>query len=227
MTAPGRWPIVPFAIAFAVLVTASAAIWFSIHRQAQIDIAGLRDRETMKEHQATDSVLLSGRLPLPDFVKDLTPPGAANVELISPVATAVLSARPTFRWKLLDGDWTYVVRVFRPGFEQVAASGDLSGSQWTPESGLPSGITYERKIVAQRGAERVTFPQPPQARPRFRVVDSATSARLRELAQARPGVHLLLAIEYAKAGLIEEARRELQVELQRSEDASAIRRLLE
>jgi hypothetical protein len=231
-----RWPIVPFAIAAAVLVAASAAIWFSIHRQAQIDLANLHDRETPKEQAATDNILRSGRLPLPDFVKDLTPPrqvlmgkstGEPSLELISPAATAVMSGRPTFRWKRLEGDWTYVVRVFRPGFDVAAASGEIPTSEWTPGADLAPGGTYEWQILAQRGSERVTFPQPPRAPPRFRVVDSATSERLRELAKNRGGAHLLLAVEYGKAGLIEDAKRELEAELQHSEDAASVERLIE
>ncbi len=230
-----RWPIVPFAIAAAIFVVASAAIWFSIHRQARIDFANLHDRQTPKEQEATGRVLRAGRLPLPDFVKDLTPrqvlmdksTGGPNLDLVSPVATAVMSGRPTFRWKPLEGDWTYVVRVFRPGFDVAAASGEISTSEWTPGTDLPSGMTYEWLIAAQRGSERITFPQPPQAPPRFRVADSVTSERLRELARSRPGVHLLLAVEYGKAGLIEDARRELEAELPRSEDAAAVERLIQ
>ena len=233
---PNRWPIVPFAIAAAVLVMASAAIWYSIHRAALVDIASLHDRETAKEEEATGDILQSGRLPLPDFIQDLTPPrqvlmgkssSGPNLELISPVATAVIDARPRFQWKRLEGDWTYVVRVFRPGFDVAAESGDITVAEWTPSADLPSGITYEWQISARRGSKRVTFPQPPEAPPRFRVVDPATSQRLRELAKNRGGVHLLLAIEYGKAGLMQDARRELQAELQRSRYPDAIERLIQ
>jgi len=235
-TRTGRWPAwAPFAIAAAVLLAVSAAIWFNVHRRAPIDVANLHDRETPKEQEETGNVLRSGVLPLPDFVKDLTPPrqvlmgnstGKPNMELLSPVATTVLSTRPTFRWKRLDAGWTYVVRVFRPGYELVAASGAISGSEWTPETDLSSAIMYQWQIVAQRGAERITFPQPPGVPPRFRVVDLATAERLRDLAKNRGGFHVLLAIEYAKAGLIEDARRELEAELQRNADP-AVQRLLD
>ncbi len=223
----GGWPIVAFAIAAAFFVVAAAAIWFSIHRAAQIDRASLHDRETAKEVETTGDILEAGRLPLPDFVKDLTPPGQAMMsELISPVATGVMSGRPTFRWKRLEGDWTYQVRVFRPGSDLAAESGEISGSEWTPETELPSGITYQWQILAQRGSERLTFPQPPQSPPRFRVIDQGAAARLRQLAERRGGVHLLLGIEYGKAGLIEDARRELRAELKSSRHTEAVERLI-
>jgi hypothetical protein len=232
---PVGWPIVPFAIAAAFFVVASAAIWFSLHRAAQIDVASLHDRETAKEVEMTGDILEAGHLPLPDFVKDLTPPrqvlmgkpaGGPGLEIISPVATGVMRGRPTFRWKLLEADWAYQVRVFRPGSDLAAESGKITGSDWTPETELPSGITYQWQILAQRGSERVTFPQLPRAPPRFRVIDQATAARLRQLAESRGGVHLLLAIEYGKAGLIEDARRELQAELRGSRHAEAVERLI-
>ena len=232
----GRWPIVPFAIAAAFLIAASAAIWFSVHRAALIDVASLHDRQTAKEVEITGDILEAGHLPLPDFVKDLAPPRQVlmgkpavgpGLEFISPVATAVMSGRPTFRWKRLEGDWNYQVRVFRLASELAAESGEISGSEWTPETVLASGIIYQWQILAQRGSERVTFPQPPQAPPRFRVIDQATLARLRELAKSRGGVHLLLAIEYGKAGLIEDTRRELEAELKGSRHAEAVERLIQ
>jgi hypothetical protein len=231
----GRFPMATFAIAAAFFVVAAAAIWFSLHRAAQIDVASLHDRETAKEVEMTGDILEAGHLPLPDYVKDLTPPrqvlagtpaGGPGLEIVSPVATGVMSGRPTFRWKRLEGDWVYQVRVFRPGSDLAAESGKISGAEWTCATELPSGITYQWQILAQRGSERVTFPQPPQAPPRFRVIDEATAARLGQLAENRGGVHLLLAIEYGKAGLIEDARRELQAELKGSRHAEAVERLI-
>ncbi len=232
---PAGWPIAPFAIAAGFFVVASAAIWFSLHRAAQIDVASMHDRQTAKEVEISGDILEAGHLPLPAFVKDLTPPrqvllgqvsSAPASEFISPVATGVMSARPTFRWRPLEGDWTYLVRVFRPDSELAAESAKISGSEWTPETGLPSGITYAWQILAQHGSDRVTFPQPPQAPPRFRIIDQATAERLRELAKKRGGVHMLLAIEYGKAGLIEDARRELEAELKGSRHAEAVERLI-
>lgn len=219
-----------FAIALALFLIAVAAIWYSLHRAAEIDRASLHDRETAKEIEMTGDILEAGRLPLPDFVKDLSAPrqeaSEPNLELISPVGTAVLSGRPTFRWKPLEGDWSYRVRVLRLDSGLVAESGESSGSDWTPEKHLASGINYQWQILARRGNESLTFPQPPRNPPRFRVVDATTFARLRELAEKRGGVHLLLAVEYSKAGLIEDARRELDAELKTTRHAEAVERLI-
>jgi hypothetical protein len=220
---------VPFGIAVAFFAVASGAIWYSLHRAALVDVAGLHDRETITEQQADGDVLEAGRLPLPDFVKDLAPSSTARpgLEFISPVATMVMDGRPMFRWKPLGDSWNYVVRVSRPGSDVVAESGEISSREWIPAADLPSGITYQWQVLARRGAESRMFPQPPETAPRFRVIDSATSQRLRELAEKRGGVHLLLAIEYGKAGLIEDARRELRLELPRSRYPEAVERLIQ
>jgi hypothetical protein len=226
-TRPSGWPVAPFAIALVVFLIAAGAIWYSLHRAALIDRASLHDRESAKEVEMTGDILEAGRLPLPDFVKDLTQDASEpNPEFISPVRTAVLSGRPTFRWKPLEGDWRYRVRVLRPDSGVAAESGEISASEWVPEADLASGINYQWQILAQRGNERLSFPEPPRNPPRFRVVDSAAAARLRELAEKRGGVHLLLAIEYGKAGLIEDARRELEAELKTTRHAEAVERLI-
>ena len=225
-----------YGIAAAILIAVSAAIWVGFHRPAAPEVASLQSRETPEERESVKAALGSGRLPLPDFAKDLTatrqilmgrPGDEPSLELIAPVGTAVLSARPRFRWKTLGSDWTYVVRVFGSGFEMVATSGVLTSGEWTPKTDLPEGVIYQWQILGQRGTERVTFPHPPQVPPRFRVLDSATSARLREVAKSHADDPLLLAIEYSKAGLFEDARRELEKAKQRSSDGAAIQRLID
>ena len=133
-----RLAYVWYGIAAAILIAVSAAIWVGFHRQAPPEVASVQSRETPEEQASVKEALGTGRLPLPDFAKDLTTPrqvlmgrpaGEPSMELIAPVATAVLSARPAFRWKTLGSDWTYVVRVFRPGFEMVARSGTVSGGE--------------------------------------------------------------------------------------------------
>ncbi|HLK20357.1 MAG TPA: hypothetical protein VKT81_15485 [Bryobacteraceae bacterium] len=211
--------IAAFAIALAAFLIAAGGIWYSLHQAALADRASLHDRESAKEVEYTGEILESGRMPLPEFVKDFSRP--PDDEFVSPVATAVLDGRPTFRWKPVDGG-SQRIRVSRLDSSLVAESGEVSGKEWTPETDLAPGITYQWQIVTPRG----TIPQTSANAPRFRVVDAATSARLRDLAEKRGGVHLLLAIEYGKAGLVEDAKRELNEELKTTRHAEAIERLL-
>jgi len=135
---------------------------------------------------------------------------AAGMQLSAPAATAVLSPRPAFRWTSLGEGWKYQVSVFSPGFQLSAESPELSTPEWTPGADLPSGVNLEWQVTAVRGNERRTFPQPPSTPPRFRVLEPATVARIQRLA-AQPGVtNLMLAVEYAEAGAVADARREME-----------------
>jgi len=214
---------IPYAAAAAVLL-ATGTVWFIKFRPA-----------ANSEKAMVDNVLRTGRVPLPDFVAGLLPRhevlmgqgGEPSLELITPAGTAVLSSRPVFRWKSLGDAWNYSVRVYRPGLELQAASPAIAGTEWTPDADLPPGIDYEWQVAASRGAERVTLPHPPQTPPRFLVVDRAEAERLLRLA-TRPSISpLLLAVEYGRAGLIEDSRREFNEELRQHPEETGVRRLLD
>ena len=222
------------------LVAAAAAVWLLFLRPAPELFPGVHERTTAAvtaaQKQAVETAMRSGRLPWPPFSSDLAPrnevlmgaatPAQARVELLSPAGTVVLPARPTFRWKPLAGGWTYTVRVFRPNFEVAAESPTVTSSEWTPEQDLAPGITYEWQVEARHGAAHAVYPQPPQTPPRFRIADAATAAALRRLAQQ--GVpHLVLAVEYARASLVDDARRELSGLVEANPRSPELRRLLE
>jgi len=222
------------------LVAAAAAVWFLFLRPAAELFPSVHERATAavsaEQKQAVENAMRSGRLPLPPFSSDLAQrnevlmggatPTQARVELLSPAATVVLPARPTFRWKPMAGEWTYTVRVFRPDFEVAAESPAVTGSEWTPEQDLAAGINYEWQVEARRGAAHAVYPQPPQTPPRFRIADAATAAALRRMTeQGLP--HLVLAVEFARAGLLDDARRELSSLVQANPQSSELRRLLE
>ena len=215
---------IPYAAAAAV-VLAAGAVWIVKSRPA-----------ANAETALVDDALRSGHIPLPEFVAGLLPRHEvlmgqggqeAQLNLISPAATAVISTRPVFRWKPLGDAWKYSVRVFRPGFELQLASPAVAGTEWLPDVDLLRGIDYEWQVTASRGVERVTLPQPPQTPPRFRVVDRAQAELLLQLARRAGMSHLALAVEYGRAGLIEDSRRELNEELLQHPENKGVRRLLD
>jgi hypothetical protein len=142
-----------------------------------------------------------------------------------PAATAVVEPVVHFRWDALPGEWSYRIRVFRENGEQVAESPDVPAARWVVDRPLPSGEDLTWQVVASRGAENVTLPAAPDTPPRFRVLDAATAGRLKDLAGRRPG-SLLLAVEYARAGAVENARSELETFLGRHPRREDVRRLL-
>ena len=223
--APIRW----WAAVAAALVAAAGGLWWAARSARPVSTAsGDADEARVR------AVLRSGRLPLPGFVKDLAPPRetlmgeapAPSAPRLSPDGTAVLSGAPRLSWSPLPGAGSYRVTVFSLAGEPVAASPGLSATEWTPDAPLPSGRNYQWQVEAQRGAERVTIPEPPATPPRFRVLAPSVASRLRSLARARPADHLLLAVEYARAGAVDEARKELRAESMRNPSRAGVEALL-
>jgi hypothetical protein len=210
----------PFAAAASILLIAGASIWF-VRRATQ--------PEPVRE------ALRAERIPLPPFVSELNPrreilmgnAGGPTAALLSPKGTAVLSPRPAFRWGALPGQWTYRVRVFAPGMELAAESPELSGPAWTPDRDFVSGVTYEWQVAAVRDGQHLTLPSPPDTPPRFRVIEAATVERLHRLASERHPSHLFLAVEYGRVGLLEDARREMNLAMGENPADLALRKLLE
>lgn len=218
------------AAAAAILVAVGASIWLSrlSTRQSTEDQAG-------DNAPSVQAALHAGRISLPPFLNELTPPSetlmgggrTVNFRLLSPKATAVLGPSVRFRWEPMAGHWSYQVRIFRLAGAPALSSPDISASDWTAAGGLSPGTDYQWQIIATRGMERVTLPQPPDTPPRFRVLDTATANRLHKLVHLHPEAHLFLGIEYAQAGAVEDARAELSEAVQQSSHADAARRLLE
>jgi hypothetical protein len=169
----------------------------------------------------------------PAFIKELNPPrqtlmgepaGPASGEML-PQGTAVLAARPAFRWPREPGEgWTYQVKIFGPGSDLVVASGAIRTTEWMPDQDLASGVNYQWQVTAERRNQRLTLPELPATPPRFRVVPPETARRLAESA-ARGASHLELASAYAEAGLVNEARRELEEAIRDHPDDQNLRRL--
>jgi hypothetical protein len=220
------WPAL--AAAAAVLVAAGGALRWARRAPVGVTVAD-DDSDTPLVREA----LRSGRLPVPEFLGGLASPRETLMggsrplppRVFSPAATAVVEPIVHFRWDALPGEWNYRIRVFRENGEQVAESPDVPAGGWIVDRPLPPGEDLTWQVVASRGAERITLPQPPDTPPRFRVLDAPTGGRLRELAGRRPG-SLLLAVEYARAGAVENARSELEAFLRRHPRREDVRTLL-
>jgi hypothetical protein len=195
-----------YAAAAVLIVVAGAAFWYARFHPA-----------ASPEPPAVQEALVAGHIALPQFLNELQPerevlmggPGAVAPRIFSPRGTAVAGLPVEFRWQSLDGDWTYKVRVFTLAGDPVTASPDTHTPQWFCDQDLQAGFAYQWQVTAMRGADRVTLPQPSETPPRFRILDTASAQRLRELARRQPSDHLLLGVEYARAGLLDDARAQL------------------
>ena len=179
-------------------------------------IAGVETLPVAQRLQV-EAALQEGAAQPPPFLADLAgrpealmgASPASSFRLIEPLATAVVSDRPTFRWEPLAGAERYVVSVSDEALRPVAVSGPLSGTSWSPEAPLARGTTYVWQVTARRGAQAVTAPAPPAPLAKIRVVDAETARVLDQTAATHPRSPLLLGILYAQAG----ARREAETQL--------------
>jgi hypothetical protein len=147
----------------------------------------------------------------------------------SPLATAVLDGRPTFRWSPLPGAESYRVRVFDPDFNPVADSGALpgTGTEWSPAQPLQAGGVYAWQVKARSRGQEVTAPGPTSPQAFFRVLPAERAAQVRSEALTAGSSHLAKGVIYARAGLADDAERELGVAVQEGPDSAGARRLLE
>jgi hypothetical protein len=146
--------------------------------------------------------------------------------LLGPVGTAVMSDRPTFRWRALAGAESYVVRIYDADFNEVAASPRLSETAWTAARSLEHGRTYSWQVTARVGDIEVMSPVRPAPEAKFMILDQTKANELAEAKNASAGSHLTLGALYAQAGLLDDAERELQALLRDNPKSSLAQELL-
>lgn len=131
-----------------------------------------------------------------------------SVAALKPAGVVVETPRPTFRWPAPDGARS-VVSVF-DGRREVVRSEPRIGPTWQPSRDLPRGVTYTWEVEVEKEGSIEILPSPPTPAAQFRVLDRAAVVELDEARREHAGDHLLLGLLYAKAGLDEHARAELQ-----------------
>lgn len=191
------------------------------------------ERSLPEELRREVAALRQGGIGRPAVLAGLTVPGAVlrgpsaapGFAPLVPVGTAVIPARPTFRWSPLAGAESYRVTVFDREFRQVAASGPVSGTEWVPAGPLPRDAVLAWQVTARRGGEELTAPGPQSPEALFRVLPLDRLAELERQVREAGTSPLALGVLYARAGLADDAERELAaaVELNpRSEVARAL-----
>jgi hypothetical protein len=135
--------------------------------------------------------------------------GATQFDLVGPMATAVATDRPVFRWKPLGGATTYVVSVFDENFQKVTEGPATSATAWQPEQPLPRGVVLNWQVTARIGGRTVHAPTPPAPEARLQVVSERNAAEIEAARRTDPGNHLGIASLLVKAGALDEAAAEL------------------
>lgn len=161
--------------------------------------------------------LRNGRVDVPEPVlalrgKSASLPGTpeSRFGLLRPVATAVASAQPKFEWSPVGNDAQYVVAVFDSQLNPIVRSATLAEPAWTPPQPLAAG-EYLWQVTATVGSKSVLAPGDSDPPAKFLVLDEAQRQSLERAAKERPGDHLLLGVLYARAGVLDDAERELRL----------------
>jgi hypothetical protein len=141
--------------------------------------------------------------------------------VINPVGIVMLSDRPTFRWSPLEGATGYVVEVYDAKLRQIITSPRLADTSWTAPQSLKRGGIYSWQVTAIKGGEEFSSPRPPAPQAKFRILDETLAKQLDQARRAYASSHLTLALLYTKAGLLDDAERELR-ELQKANPHSVI-----
>lgn len=184
---------------------------------------------------AVATALRAGRLDRPALLAGLLGSGAVlrgaadspGFALQSPLATAVLDGRPVFRWSPLPRGESYRVMVFDRDFNPVADSGEIAGTQWTPDRPLPPGGVYAWEVKARGHGAEVTAPGPASPEARFLVLPADQAAAVRSAVGAAGSSPLALGVLYGRAGLADDAERELAAAAREGPEPEAARRLLD
>jgi len=138
-----------------------------------------------------------------------------------------LSTRPIFNWQPLPGATSYQVHVLDTDFKVVAESGPVTATSWSPPTALDRGVVYLWQVSAVKEGEVISAPTAPRPEARFKILTGSKTREVQQAVKARAGSPLALGIIFAHAGLLDDAEREFQNALSRTQDAAMARKLLQ
>ena len=150
-----------------------------------------------------------------------------SFSLVSPVGEVVASRTPAFRWSPLPGATSYVVAIFDSNLNQVDASPPLPKPGWAAQKFLRRGAVYTWQVTAMKGANEIIIsPGAGRSDAKFRVLDVTQYEELASAERTYKGSHLLMGLLYARAGLLDDARREFTALQKANPDSSVAKELL-
>jgi hypothetical protein len=198
-------------IAAGIMIAAIFGWWNSSYRPS--GIAGNLSpqlRETMNE-------LTEGRFVLPSHVANLrgtreqlagaSTRRSSSLRLISPIASAVATQTPRFRWNGIENASTYRVTIVPRDRDEPIESIEVPGDQTSCVSKpLTPGETYRWEVQALRDGDPVAqAPAPPEPEAMFCVLDRQQQDEVAREREKFGHSHLALGLIYARSGMIDEA----------------------
>jgi anti-sigma factor RsiW len=178
------------------------------------------------DHQRVDTPpLLAGLIGARGTL--LGPADGAAFSLSSPVGTVVEADRPTLRWHALPGAERHSVAVFDSDLRPVAHSPRLRRTEWRVPKPLARGRTYSWQVTATKDGKEVLAPDAAGAEARFHVLSGAEAEAVAKTRREHAGSHLVLGVVYARAGLLDDAERELRALAQANPDSRVAKGVLQ
>jgi hypothetical protein len=157
----------------------------------------------------------TGVLPFPADIRELAAPDMFRGEpnpvddhAMWPVATAIDDQHPELRWRAAEGARCTV--VLTSGGKELARSELLATPHWRVPIALPRGQMVRWQVRVERGGATSIIPAPPAPPAIFRVISEKEHEEIARAKEETPGDHLLIGLLVARAGVVDEARRELR-----------------
>jgi hypothetical protein len=179
------------------------------HRALQDGLLTIRNRQDLRSRPST---LLGDNAP------------EKKLELVSPLTRVLNTTRPALVWRAVPGATAYLVEVFDDDFRKVASSGPTSDTRWRPT--LARGRTYLWQVTAKTSEGDVTGPVRPQPEARFKILDAKRADSIERLKREGRKPDLLLAVAYADAGMLAEAKEHLLALQKKNPRSTLVSKLL-
>lgn len=179
-----------------------------VAKSGRVHGVSFRDRA---DEALVSRALTTGTLPTPAALRDLRGSSAVlmgtsklqSFATVAPLATFVRETRPHFAWTPINSDSKYKVEIYDEAGNEIAKSDWLTTTQWTLDRDLARGRVYQWQVVANDGSIAPAADAPIA---RFATLDAAAATRVDEAERYYRGSELVLAVLYANAGLMDDAR---------------------
>jgi len=102
----------------------------------------------------------------------------------------------------------------------------VEGTAWTVTPPLARGQSYSWQVKAIKDGQQFQAPKPPAPQARFRVLGGQQADEIVRARRSYGSSHLVLGLMYARAGLLDEAARELRALQSANPNSDVARRLL-
>jgi hypothetical protein len=153
--------------------------------------------------------------------------GRQEFRLLHPVRSVITGDRPVFRWESLPNVSSYRVYVLDANGKQVSQSEELSSTQteWQIPVRLRRGQLFSWVVAAHVNGKKVVSPAISAPEIKFAVLSTAEVRELSRLKKSNS--HLALGVFYARAGLLDEAEREIKSLIKLNPQSELPRKLLQ